>query len=375
MAESSREGGGPARSLLAAASFVVVVAGLRAAAEILQPLLLAVFIAVLSFPFLEWLRRCGVRTVLAVIATVFADLALLVALGLLISGAVNEFASTAPTYVTQLIEKSKAGLAALEERGFDLSDWVTLEPIDPRQLVDVVGGIVGGTVRGVVSAFSGITLVAVTLVFVLYELVVLPDKLKRALGGADPKRHFESVMREVQRYLGIKTAISVGTGLVIGTWVWFLGVDFPLLWGLAAFLLNYIPVLGPVIAAVPAVLVTLVQFGWGRALVLALGYLVVKVLVGDLLEPHLMGRRFGLSTTVVLVSLMFWGWIWGPLGMILSVPLTMTLKIAFEHSDGMAWAAVLLGPGEPPQPVLVEVGKRSSPPPEPASTSAPDRTV
>ncbi len=350
MVENRAKGAAPGRSLLIAAAFVIVVAGLRAAAEILQPLLLAVFIAVLSFPFLEWLRRCGVRTALAVVATVFADLALLVALGLLISGAVNEFASTAPSYVAALIEKGKTALAALEERGVNLSEWVALEPIDPRQLVDVVGGIVGGTVRGVVSVFSGITLVAVTLIFVLHELVVFPGKLRTALGGPDPMRHFESVVREVQHYLGIKTVVSLGTGLIIGGWAWILGVDFPLLWGLAAFLLNYIPFLGSFIAGVPAVLVTLVQFGWGRALLLALGYLAVNILIGNLLEPHLMGRRFGLSSTVVMVSLMFWGWVWGPLGMILSVPLTTTLKIAFQHSDGMAWAAVLLGPGEAPEP-------------------------
>ncbi len=326
------------------ASLVIVTAGLRAAAPILQPLLLALILAVLSFPLLDWLLRRRVRTGFAVLATVIADVALLTILGLLISGAVNEFARTAPAYLEQLVGMAKAALAAVEVRGIRLADWVAIEPIDPHQFVDVAGGILGGTVKGVASAISTVVLVSVALVFMLYELVIFPGKLQAAAAGGDLSRHFTRAKREIQRYLGIKTAISVGTGLIVGGWVALLGVDFPLLWGLVAFLFNYIPVLGPLFAAVPAVLVTLVQYGWVRALVLALGYLVVKVVIGDLVEPHLMGRRFGLSTLVVLLSLLFWGWLWGPLGMLLSVPLTMVVKIALENIPSMRWVAVLLGP-------------------------------
>ena len=333
------------RALYTAAAVVVVVAGLRAVAGILQPLLLAGFLAVLSFPLLDWLRRLGARTSVAVVATMLADIGLLVGLGFLISGAVNEFAATAPDYVNALVAKTRAGIATLEERGVTISEWVALDPIDPRQLVEVAGGIVGGTVRGVLSVLSDLTLVAVTLIFVLYELVVWPDKLQAAFASSEPRRRFEDVFRELQRYLGVKTGVSMVTGLLVGLWAGALGVDFPLLWGLAAFLLNYIPVLGPFIAAVPAILVCLVEFGWVRTLILALGYLAVKIVIGDLVEPRLMGRQFGLSTTVVLVSLVFWGWIWGALGMILSVPLTMTVRIALEHSKELAWIAALLGRG------------------------------
>lgn len=338
------------RALFTAAAVVIIVAGLRAASGILQPLLLAGFLAVLSFPFLAWLRRVGARTLVAVAATVLADVGLLVGLGFLISGAVNEFAATAPDYANALVAKTRAGVTALEERGVTISEWVAMDPIDPRQLVELAGGLVGDTVRGVLSVLSNLALVAVTLIFVLYELVAWPGKLEKAFGDPGPRRRFEDVFRELQRYFGVKTAVSMVTGLLVGTWCWALGVDFPLLWGLAAFLLNYIPVLGPFIAAVPPVLMALIEFGGGRALVLALGYLAVKILIGDLLEPRLMGRRFGLSTTVVLVSLVFWGWIWGALGMILSVPLTMTVKIALEHSSELSWVAGLLGRGPAPAP-------------------------
>jgi predicted PurR-regulated permease PerM len=336
---------------LSTAACVVVVAGLRAAAPILQPILLALFLAVLSLPMLEWLRRRGARTVLAISATFVADLAALVVLGLLITGTVGEFTAAAPAYLEQLFDKAKAGLEILERRGVLVSDWVALEPIAPQHFVDVMGGILQETVRGLASAVSFTTLVAVALIFALHEFAHLQAKLKAAWGGSErPAHHFRTVRKEVQRYLGIKTAISAVTGVIIWLWMTLMQVDFAPFWGLLAFLLNYVPVLGPLIAGVPAVLLTLVQLGWARALVVGAGYLVVKLVIGDLVEPHLMGRKFGLSTLVVFVSLLFWGWVWGPLGMILSVPLTMVIKIALDHSQELRWLGTLLGPttSDPP---------------------------
>ncbi len=137
--------------------------------------------------------------------------------------------------------------------------------------------------------------------------------------------------------------VSVATGLLIGVWVGVLGVDFAIFWGLVAFVLNFIQNLGSVIAAVPTTLLAMVQIGVGRGLLVALGYLVVNMVIGNFIEPHLMGRRVGLSTLVVVLSLVFWGWVWGPIGMLLSVPLTMVLKILLENTEEFRWVAVLLG--------------------------------
>ena len=121
-----------------------------------------------------------------------------------------------------------------------------------------------------------------------------------------------------------------------------LGVDFAILWGLVAFLLNYVPIIGSIIAAIPAILLALIQLGVAPALLTCLGYVVVNVIFGSILEPRFMGRGLGLSTLVVFLSLVFWGWILGPVGMILSVPLTMIVKIALESSDDTHWIAVML---------------------------------
>jgi AI-2 transport protein TqsA len=121
-----------------------------------------------------------------------------------------------------------------------------------------------------------------------------------------------------------------------------IGVDFAPTWGLLAFLLNFIPNIGSIIAAVPAILLALIQLGLPSALLTLLGYLVVNITIGNFLEPRVMGRSLGLSTLVVFLSLLFWGWVLGPIGMVLSVPLTMTAKIALAVNEDTRWLAVLL---------------------------------
>ena len=160
-------------------------------------------------------------------------------------------------------------------------------------------------------------------------------------------KRFQAISSSINRYMVIKTITSLSTGIVIGIWLWFLGVDYALLWALLAFLLNFVPNIGSIIAAIPAVLLALVQFGVGKALMTALGYVAVNVIIGSLIEPRFMGRGLGLSTLVVFLSLVFWGWVLGPVGMLLSVPLTMILKIALESNDDTLWIAVILGAGPP----------------------------
>jgi predicted PurR-regulated permease PerM len=141
----------------------------------------------------------------------------------------------------------------------------------------------------------------------------------------------------------IKTIISLIAGGIIGLWLFILGVDYPVLWGFLAFLLHYVPNMGIILAAIPAVLLAFLQLGVESAMLVAAGYLTVGFIFGNVVEPRLMGRKLGLSTLVVFLSLMFWGSLLGPIGVILCVPLTMSLKFAFESSKGAQWIAVLLG--------------------------------
>ena len=192
---------------------------------------------------------------------------------------------------------------------------------------------------------SNFFLVVLTTVFILTEASGFARKIQIALGDrGSGLLNLSGVMTQVHRYLVIKTAISLVTGVILGTWVWILGVDFPVLWGLLTFLLNYIPNLGSIMAAVPPVLLALIQPGGGLtvAIMVAVGYITVNLAFGNVVEPRVMGQRLGLSTLVVFLSLVFWGWVWGGVGMLLSVPLTMVVKIVLENSSELRWIAVLL---------------------------------
>jgi AI-2 transport protein TqsA len=123
-----------------------------------------------------------------------------------------------------------------------------------------------------------------------------------------------------------------------------IGVDYPIMWGMLAFAFNFIPNIGSIIAAVPAVLLAVVQLGPGSALEAAACYVAINMVVGNVIEPRFMGKGLGLSTLVVFLSLLFWGWVFGPIGMLLSVVLTMTLKMLLESSEETRWMALLLEP-------------------------------
>jgi predicted PurR-regulated permease PerM len=332
------------RWLLNAASLVVVIAGLRAAAPFLLPLLLALFIALLSFPLVGFLCRRGVRLTLAVVTTVLVEVGLLLVVGFLIAPTLNAFVAASPGYLEQLKERVQEGLIALQGRGIDLTETFGFDKLDPGQLVDMAGGVVRSTLTGVASAVSFSILVLFLLIFFLIEGGRIPRKAIAAFGlDSRALKYLTGVVREVQHYLGVKTLISVATGILLGLFTWALGLPYAPVFGLVAFLLNFVPAIGSIIAAVPTVIVALLLFGPGRALIVAVGYVLVNVLIGNVIEPSLMGRRFGLSTLVVFISLVFWGWVWGPLGMLLSVPLTMMIKIALDESEDLQWVSVLMG--------------------------------
>ncbi|RMH21821.1 MAG: AI-2E family transporter [Acidobacteria bacterium] len=373
-----------ARFLLAAASVVVVVAGLRAAAQVLLPLLVAVFLSILSAPLLGALMRRRVPKWLAVILTVLANFAVLAAIVWLVSGSVNAFVRSWPRYQDAVEHKAVDVAAELAERltalGIETPDFAWLnaedelppageppaagppatEPgVDRPQLsiapsVDLLSSALRGvvtTLRGVANVLSYTVVVLLSMIFILLEAPTLPAKLQRAFNWHDEElQRLLKIRREIQHYLGIKTAVSLATGVIITLWLTLLGVDYALLWGLIAFLLNYIPTLGSILASIPAVLLAWVDVGVGEALLVVVGYAVVNVVIGNLIEPQLMGRRFGLSTLVVFLSLVFWFWLWGPLGALLSVPLTMMIKIMLENTSDLRWVAQLLGPSPAPQP-------------------------
>jgi len=356
VADTDQRLSGGTRFVVIAASLVVVIAGLKAASTIVLPFLASVFLAVFSLPVLYLLKRLRVPNPLAVLGTMLFVIAVLTGIGLLVGGSVNSFIEAAPHYRERLQEMTLEVRGWLAARGMDLSDLGDVELINAGAVMDLAGNLL----RAVTRLLQQTATVLLTMTFILLEATGFPAKLQAALGNNGGLERFTKVHSEVQRYLGIKAVISLATGIFIGCWLWGLGVDFFLVWALLAFLMNFIPTLGSLLAAVPAVLLAAVQFGPGRALAVVLGYLAVNLVLGTFVEPHFMGRRFGLSTLVVFLSLVFWGWVWGPIGMLLSVPLTMILKILMENSDDFRWLAMLLDARPPEDPAAASAASGPS---------------
>lgn len=328
------------RFLLTMAAFVVVVAGMRAAESILVPFLVAVFLAVIGAPPLFWLKRKGVPGPLAVVLVILGLVGVGLVLAALVGTSLRNFSDNLPFYQERLQEEMTRVRSWLASLGVETPGELIAQVVNPGAAMQLAGRLLTGLGGALTNAF----LIALTVVFILLETASFPAKLRVAVG--DPAArfpHFGGFAEKLRRYLAIKTVVSLGTGAVVAAWLAILGVDFPLLWGLLAFLFNYVPNIGSIIAAIPAVLLGFIQFGLSRALLAALGYVVVNVVLGNIVEPKWMGQGLGLSTLVVFLSLVFWGWVLGPVGMILSIPLTMTVKIALESNADTRWIAVLLG--------------------------------
>lgn len=334
------ESGTGLQVLIGAAALVVIVFGLRAAASILVPFALAIFLAILSLPLLMGLQARGMPRPLAVLTTLLVNLGVLGTFVLVISSSVNEFRLALPRYTILFQERMDLVMARMREMGIPTLPQFQDGVLTPEALFDIMGGIF----RGLASLLTAAFVVFIIMIFILAEASAFPAKLRLVLGGRADLGRYRRVLSEVQQYVGIKTAVSVVTGLLVGLWVWVLGLDFPLFWGLLAFLLNYVPNIGSILAAIPAMMLGAIQLGLGPALMVGLGYLAINMVLGNFVEPMLMGRRLGLSTLVVILSLLFWGWTWGPVGMLLSLPLTMIVKIMLENSSDLRWVALLLGP-------------------------------
>ena len=286
------------------------------------------------------MERYRIPSGVAIALVVVLILGVLTVGGLLVGNSIGEFTDRMPFYQQRLNEK-------LTELATGFGQQVTVEELLRSVQPGAAMAFAGDLLTGLRGLLANVFLIIFTVIFLLLEASSLPARITAVLSAAraDPD-YLRRFTDGVQRYLGIKTLISVVTGAAAGMLAAAMGLDFPILWGMLAFLLNYIPNIGSFIAAVPAVMLALIQFDIAQASIVALGYLAINVAIGGIIEPRIMGRGLGLSALVVFLSLVFWGWVFGPVGMLLSVPLTMTAKIALEASESAAHLAVLLGPAD-----------------------------
>lgn len=392
------------RFLLTAACAIIVIGSLKLAQGFFIPILLAAFIATVSFPITRWLRAHKVPRFPAVLITVLVDFAFLTGIILIAISLAGDLQSKwkgedgRPGYETLMWNKAREATdginSTLKAWGFEDAE-VTLNlektlpaaaddpalaeqgvlPLSPTPEADRDTGFLtsdrlqeqlfqldlgrildlGTNVAfGILSFIASVLLILILTIFMLAEARMFGRQVTAICEARGPDlQKILSAAQDIQRYLGIKTLISLATGLLAGFLCWAAGLDLFILWGILAFVLNFIPVVGSIIAGVPPVLLALlVQDGPSGAIAVAIGYTAINIFLGNFLEPMLMGRRFGLSTLVVLIAVLFWGWLWGPAGMLLAVPLTMVIKAALENSGDFRWLAIAMSQEPRPAPLI-----------------------
>jgi len=325
-------------AMMVVTMLVIIIAGLKAASELLTPLILALFLATLSASLINYLVKRGVPKFLSWVSVLIFIVGFIVVLGLMVSASANEFASKLPTYMEKLdliIDQSMLSLGLSTE-------------IDTEHFKNIYhpGYLLNYTVSAasrVGEVLSEGFLIVLTVIFMLIQRHSFVDKVKYLTEDDAAYSHFKKVTKLIDHYFLILTLFSTLTGITVYVALVLLNIDFALMWALAAFFLNFIPNIGSIIAAAPPILIALIEHDPIHAAIVASVYLLINLVYGTMLQPRYIGKGLDLSILVVFLSLVFWGWIFGPVGMFLSVPITIMFKILFESSEKTQWIAVMLG--------------------------------
>lgn len=334
------------RVFVAMAAIVIILAGVKLAAEIVIPFLLSLFIAIICAPIIRFMTEQKVPLWLAISLLFVLFVTGFFFLAGLINSTIREFSVSIPQYKILLYERltSLIQLAQAWNIPLSISREQILEQFDPSIIMNFVSKLL--------LSFSGVVtnifVLLLVVVFMLFEAPTAKHKMAVALGGnlqtiREKENHIDRVLQGVISYLGVKTVISLTTGIFVWILLEMLNVQYAVLWATLSFLLNYIPNIGSIIAGVPIVVQAFLLNGFPIGFGVMVGIIAINMLIGNVLEPRMMGRKLGLSTLVVFLSLLFWGWLLGTVGMLLSVPLTMALKIALESSPSTIRYAGLLG--------------------------------
>lgn len=322
------------------AAFIIIIAGVMYAQSLITQLLLALFISIICAQPIKWLQKKRVPQGIAITMVFVGIIALFMGFGELIGASLSSFSDDAPKYEQNLKEVGTTILQFIEDRGIAIPTDEMSKLFNPSKVMGLTAGLLGQLGSFMGNAFTIFFLV----LFLLMELNSFKVKTSAIMKGSRQSLTFLNTLGDsIRHYLSIKTMTSLLTGIVIWISLAIIGVDYAIIWALIAFLLNYIPNIGSIIAAIPAVLFTLVQLGLGGVIWTTVVFVLVNLIIGSIVEPKIMGRGMGLSTFVVFISLIFWGFMLGTVGMFLSVPLTMAIKIILEQNPKTKWIAILLG--------------------------------
>lgn len=331
------------RLMVITASAVAILAGMHAIASILTPIFVAALFAVLFSIPMSWLKARGMADGAALGVTLLVVLVVVVLFLLFMGQTILSLRANLPAYQAQLQMQLQALGDMLRQAGIPVDQLNSVAESEASNPL----GVIRYVMTGVGSILASAILILVYAVFLLIEASSFPGKLSQAFNPSEPAYiYIRKVTSSLNSFLVAQTTVGLITGLGVWVMLWVLGVQFAFLWGFVAFLLNFIPYIGSILAAVPPVIVAFIQYGPGTTVLLVIvGFLLVNLVVNYGIYPRMMGQSVDLSMFIVLAGMMFWAFILGPVGMILSVPLTAVIKISLESYAGSRWLAILLGSG------------------------------
>jgi AI-2 transport protein TqsA len=330
----------PTRILIFLSGIIIVLAGMKAAAPILAPIAFSVFLAVIFGMMLYWLEKKGLSWRLSLIATLVIFFSIIAIFIAVIAGAVFRIVSEIPFYEVKLQSSLEALAPYLGIIGFD-PGWLSFS-----QIVRFLGSSTGGFAGGFLDIVIVSLVILLTTVFLILEARGFSAKIRNIIGKYRPGEvdRFTLLARKNVDYIIIRTAVNLVMGIGTAILLALIGVEYAIFWGFLAFLLGFIPYVGFWLAVLPPAILAWFQIGPLAAVAVVAGCGVINLLVEYVLFPNIAGRSLSLSPAVVFISLIFWGWILGGVGVLLAVPLTLAVQMACELSDETRWIGVLLGP-------------------------------
>ena len=339
------------RLLLSTAGAVAVLAGMRAAASIIGPVLIALIITVAWSPGSDWLRKRGWHPSLAAltgIALGIIGIALFVAL---VWSSLLQLQDNLPGYQPRIEALQQLLRRQLSNLPIDTSRLFTTSVFSPASIV----GYALKIVQNVTQTAGNLFLLVLLMAFMMLEAVRYPQKLVEAFSSSpEVITRFAHFSESIRSYVGLNAVFGFAAAFLDTMLLLSLGVDFAILWGVLSFLLSFLPNIGFIIALTPPTLLALIQFGFGRSIAVLAGYIVINFIVDNIVKPRFVGGRLDLSPLVVVISLLFWGWLLGPMGALAAVPLSIGARFLFESFEESRWLAYLMSDAGP-KPVVIDV--------------------
>ena len=347
--------------LLGSAAAVVTLAGLRAIEDILAPVLLALVLTIAVHPLGPWLRGKGWPGRAATTSVVTATYAVVLGLAVALVISIARFATLLPSYKQQFDDVINSAGNWLKDLGIDEKQISAMS-----HAFDV--GSLAGWITSLLGSMVGVASDLVFLVMLLLFMVVDATWFPGRLGSTPPDKSrmviaFSSFAHGTRRYLVVSTIFGGIVAVIDSGVLWLIGVPVPLLWGLLAFITNYIPNIGFIIGLIPPAVLGLLEGGWTMMLAVIVAYCLINLVIQSVIQPKFVGDAVGLSISLTFLSVVFWAWVIGPLGALLSIPLTLLVKAVLVDSDpDNSWLRPLLGDVGSEAPTSVdEVPARGSP--------------